>query len=69
MNNDHLMSKCEPNCRDPRCVEMVKQAPSGRFFVTMFHAGFNTTANNRDGYGSKEQAVSVVLRHLAKGGR
>ena len=41
---------------------MVKQAQTGRWYITMGHAGFNTTANNRDGYRTQRAAIKVAVR-------
>lgn len=48
------------------CPEAVKQAPTGRFFITMGHAGFNTPSNNRDGYKSEQVARNVIARLMRK---
>ena len=46
-----------------RCGEAAKQAPSGRWFITMGHPGFNSPANNREGYASEAAARAAVLRY------
>lgn len=70
MSNDHLYSDCiykpEGYCQDPDCVHAVKQAPSGRWYITMGHAGFNSTANNGNGYVSKHIAVCKMISYLHK---
>lgn len=45
------------------CAESVKQAPTGRWFITMGHAGFNSPANNRAGYATREAAKSAEARY------
>lgn len=52
-------------CRDPKCASMVKQNPATkRYFITMCHAGFNSPANNGNGYKSQDAAVAASLRYL-----
>lgn len=62
----HLNSPCAdkyPLCTG--CTESVKQDPcNSRFYITMGHAGFNTPANNRDGYKTLKTAVAVMVRLL-----
>ncbi len=60
---EHLASECG----DPRkwdicygCGQAVKQGPDGRWFVTMGHPGFNSPANNRDGYATLARALAAV---------
>ena len=60
--DNHLTAKCGPVCRSTTCAEMVKQAPTGRWYITMGHAGFNTTANNRNGYATMPAAVNAAVR-------
>lgn len=59
----HLISPCAS--KDDRCMgcgDAVKQAPNmGRWFITMGHPGFNSTANNGAGYMCREYAVSAML--------
>lgn len=71
----HLKSLCgesrDTGFRCPwvefRCLEAVKQEPrSGRWFITMGHAGFNSAANNARGYRSARAARAVVA-NLANG--
>lgn len=38
----------------------------GRIFIKMGFAGFNSRANNLDGYTSKEAAEAAVLRYQTK---
>ena len=59
---NHLKSSCGFLCRSTTCPEMVKQAQTGRWYITMGHAGFNTTANNRDGYRTQRAAIKVAVR-------
>jgi len=49
------------------CVEAVKQNPvTGRWFITMGHPGFNSMANNRDGYVSMDSARTAVRRYAGR---
>lgn len=50
-------------CDRATCSERFKQAPSGRWYITMGHAGFNSRANNRDGYASLSKAAGANLRY------
>jgi hypothetical protein len=50
------------------CNEAVKQSPeTGRWFITMGHAGFNSRLNNLGGYTQKVDAKNAMLRYLAAG--
>jgi hypothetical protein len=66
----YLDSKCwkkpEGYCKDQDCSHAVKQAPNGRWFITMGHAGFNTKANNGIGYVSLNSARNVIKRLLSR---
>lgn len=57
---------CERDiCSHPDCPEAVKQNPAtGRFFITMGHPGFNSRANNRDGYATRDAALAAFRRYL-----
>lgn len=44
-------------------VEAVQQAPSGRWYITMGHPGFNSPANNRSGYASRGAAEAAIRRY------
>ena len=63
--NDHLYSNCLV-CRDTDCKDAVKQSPSGRWYITMGHAGFNTKANNGNGYNFKSTALKVMKKHTGR---
>jgi hypothetical protein len=57
----HLISTCGKDlCRS--CAEPVRQADTGRWYITMGHSGFNLPANNRNGYASKARAVAAHKR-------
>lgn len=56
----YLDSKCAPVCRDHQCRDAVKQSPSGRWYITIGHPGFNSSMNNRLGYATEIKARSVV---------
>jgi hypothetical protein len=44
-------------------ADAAKQAPTGRWFITMGHPGFNSTANNRDGYASQAKAEAAIAKY------
>lgn len=69
METTHLYSTCTGYCEVPNCPERVKQASTGRWFITMGHAGFNSPANNRAGYESADAATAASARYEAKGRR
>lgn len=48
----------------------VAQFPAtGRWFITMGQPGFNSPANNRDGYASEAAALAARDRYASKGAR
>ncbi len=53
-------------CAVTECAERTKVAPSGRWYITMGHAGFNSPANNRNGYASKASAETASKRYEAR---
>lgn len=57
-------------CRESyRCSCSAKCNPvTGRFFITMGHAGFNSEANNGEGYVS-EQAAHYAIQYYLLGGK
>lgn len=66
MLDAHLTPECQDGlagyCTARQCTSKVKQAPSGRWFVTMGHAGFNTPANNGQGYSTEKRALAAHRR-------
>lgn len=48
------------------CADVAKQAPTGRWFITMGHCGFNSPANNRSGYATQAAAVAASKRYQGK---
>lgn len=62
----HLVGACAGHvCREPACPHAVRQNPyDGRWYVTMGHAGFNTKANNANGYATQAAAAKTVQKHL-----
>lgn len=53
---------CYGNCATP-----VKQNPeSGNWYITMSHPGFNSPANNRNGYKSNAAALAALKRYGRK---
>ena len=65
MNNDHLYSNCiYDTCRNIDCDDAVKKSSFGRWFITMGHAGYNSPANNNNGYRSKKVALFAMKKYL-----
>lgn len=61
----HLTSACgKDHCKE--CAAPVALGPNNRWYITMGHPGFNTVANNRDGYKSAANATNVYLRYAGK---
>lgn len=65
---NYLLSACAGQtdlCRQAStCPEAVKQnAETGRFYITMGHAGFNTLANNGAGYETSAAARQDAIAH------
>lgn len=62
----HLVGKCAGTvCRDAACSGAAKRNEyDSRWYITMGHAGFNTKANNANGYASEELAKADMIRHL-----
>lgn len=68
----HLMSGCADKTTDLcyGCTDGAKQDPdSGRWFITMGHPGFNSAANNRNGYQTQQSAEKAIRQFSAKKGR
>jgi hypothetical protein len=59
---------CERDvCHATGCPQAVKErAETGRFYITMGHPGFNSPANNRDGYATKAKALAAIRRYSAR---
>lgn len=69
-SNDHLTStrSCVNLECGPECPERVKErTETGRFYITMGHAGYNSPANNRDGYASKSAALKASQKYGERG--
>jgi hypothetical protein len=49
-------------CRDADCETAVVEY-EGRWYVTFGHAGFNSPANNCNGYVSKAKALAAVKHY------
>jgi len=50
---------CDGSCKTP-----VKDNPdSGRWYITMGHPGFNSDANNADGYKSRNAALAGIKKY------
>lgn len=68
--SDHLTSSrsCINLECGPECPDRVKERKStGRFYITMGHAGYNSPANNRDGYASKKAALKASQGYGERG--
>lgn len=50
------------HCGNAACATRVAQDSTGRWFITMGHAGFNLPANNRNGYATEATAVKASLK-------
>lgn len=44
----------------------VQDPATGRWFITIGHAGFNSPANNRNGYATAEAALAAHYRYAGK---
>ena len=54
-------------CRNAECPHMTVRAPvTGRWFITMGHAQFNSPANNGKGYATEAAALRAVRSTLAR---
>jgi len=64
----HLQGHSEISpCYDPSCAQATKQNPqTGRWFITIGHAGFNTRANNASGYETQGEACAALRRHIRR---
>jgi len=68
MTYDYLNSNCigkvDP-CRNLNCSESIKQNPrTGRFYITMGHAGFNCKPNNAEGFSTSKWAKRTISYYL-----
>jgi hypothetical protein len=63
-----LNSSCSSAlCRDASCAHATVQHPvTGRWFITMGHAQFNSAANNSKGYETQASARRVIRDTLAR---
>lgn len=60
-------SPCMQNgvCRDSNCDHAVAEFPeTGRWYILFGHAGFNSPANNSNGYASENKALAAMRRYL-----
>lgn len=70
MSNCMETGMCPLGSMCPDAVEVrVDRFEGKRFYLTMGHAGFNSPANNRDGYVSKAAAVAASRRYEERGRR
>lgn len=54
---------------DGELTEVAHRMESGRWFIAMGQPGFNSPANNRDGYASEASAIAASRRYAAKGAK
>jgi hypothetical protein len=69
ISNLLFSSPCKDNgvCRNPNCENAVGKLDSnGRWYILFGHAGFNSPANNTNGYRSKKVALFAMRRYLSK---
>ena len=60
----YLLSACDDVCRDLNCPDAAaRRLATGRWFITMGHAGFNAPTNNRTGYASRASAMAAHRRY------
>lgn len=69
----YLMPTCSAgkagHCTAAACPSVARERPTtGRWYITMGHAGFNSPANNRDGYASCALALAAHRHYATKGG-
>lgn len=68
---EYLNSNCDPICSG-YCDQVVKKAQEGqnieRWFITIGHAGFNSEANNRNGYATMLAAASAWSKYSGLAG-
>ncbi len=54
-------------CRNADCDTAVAQfSETGNWYITFGHAGFNSPANNTNGYATKNKALAAMRRYLSK---
>ncbi len=66
---EHFLGGCEdilPHCSDPKCPNIAKRATTGRYFITMGHAGFNSRTNNEFGFSNADKARATSLGYLSR---
>lgn len=52
-------------CQDENCDDCVRQlSETGRWYITFGHAGFNSKANNGNGYISEVAAKKAMKYYL-----
>jgi hypothetical protein len=59
-------------CRNPRCPDLVEPGAgsrpwaAARWFITLGHPGFNSPANNRNGYATEAGARAASRKYGAR---
>jgi hypothetical protein len=71
MLDAHLTPGCEQEhnayCgRHGTCEQAAKQASWGAWYLTMGHAGFNSPANNAQGYETRAKAMAAYRHYSNK---
>ncbi len=62
-------SPCKDNgvCRNPNCKTAVAEfTETGRWYILFGHAGYNSPANNGNGYASKNKALVSMRKYMGK---
>lgn len=59
----HLLSQPIPG------VIAIQDPQSGRWYITMDNPGFNSPANNSNGYATQDKAEQASFRYAAQGRR
>ena len=47
-------------------LESAVEEKAGRWFIRLGFAGFNSAANNRSGYASRQAAMSAVTKYSSR---
>ena len=61
---------CECNGQGDKAIESKDEGHGQtRWYITMFHAGFNSPANNAWGYATEAQARGAIKRYQNRGAK
>lgn len=50
-------------CRNPNCEHAVAEY-RGRWYILFGHAGYNSRANNAEGYSSEAKALAAMRKYI-----